>query len=115
MRFTFPANSSSSDGSTYFLSPQMSRLRQSVAWPEAKRSCIRSRSAADSLTVSTVWKGSAIRGGATLFPLSSYLPSQINSVMSALLVWTGGTAGLVLRAIVPKARFHALAPVVGRP
>ena len=27
MRLTWPANSASSDGSTYFLSPQMSRLR----------------------------------------------------------------------------------------
>src|ERR1041385_4571346 len=81
MRSTLPANSSRSDGNTYFLSPQMRRLRQSVGRPLAKRSWFRSRSAADSLTVSTVWKGRAILGGATLRPLSSYLPSQMSSVM----------------------------------
>lgn len=37
--------------------------------------------AALSFTVSTVWKDSAIRGGATLRPSLSYLPSQISSVM----------------------------------
>src|SRR5438093_4229203 len=100
MRFTFPANSSSSDGSTYFLSPQISRFRQSVGRPLAKRSCMRSRSAADSLTVSTVWKGRAILGGATLRPLSSYLPSQISSVIRSDLA--GEFAIRPLRALRPE-------------
>src|SRR5438094_1173484 len=56
-RSTFPANSSSNDGNRYFLSPQINWFRQWVGRPLAKRSWLRSRSAADSLTVSTVWKG----------------------------------------------------------
>src|SRR6266540_89133 len=79
MRFTLPANSGNRLGRTYFLSPQMRRLRHSVGLPRAKRSRVRSRSRALSLTVSTVWKGSAILTGPTRFP-SRYLPSQMSSV-----------------------------------
>jgi hypothetical protein len=53
-RSTAPANSGRSDGRTYFLSPQMSRLRQSACRSLPKKSRERCLSWADSLTVSTV-------------------------------------------------------------
>ena len=45
----------------------------------AKR--LRSRSCADSFTVSTVWNGSATLTGPTRFPLASYFPSQTSSAI----------------------------------
>ena len=48
------ANLVSSDGRTYFLSPQMSRLRHSVSRPDENNSRVRFRSAALSFTVSMV-------------------------------------------------------------
>src|ERR1041385_904244 len=83
MRFTLPANSASSEGNTYFLSPQIRRFRHSFAWyapGDSNSDSARCRSCADSLTVSTVWNGNATRSGATRLPSASYFPSQINSV-----------------------------------
>src|ERR1035437_6161678 len=74
-----PANSARRAGKTYFLSPQIRRLRHSDGPSRAKRSIVRWRSCADSLTVSTVWNGRDTRNGATLLPSGSYLPSQISS------------------------------------
>src|SRR5438552_18561743 len=84
MRFTLPANSPSNDGRTYFLSPQMSRLRHSLPYPppgDSNSDNAFCRSCADSLTVSTVWNGNSTRKGATRLPSASYFPSQISSVL----------------------------------
>src|SRR4051812_12713755 len=82
MRLTLPPNSSSSDGRTYFLSPQIRRLRQgraSAIAPYRVR-----RSGVDSLIVSTVWNGSRTFRGTTRLPLASYLPSQRSSVVRGI-------------------------------
>ena len=89
MRFIFPANSGNKLGSTYFLSPQIRRLRQSPAscfWLNKllNRFCL---SAALSLTVSIVWKGSAIRAREPLFyRLCIFLPNRVLSCLLYVLI-----------------------------
>ena len=58
-----PASSGSSDGSTYFLSPQIRRLRHSLSRPALNKSSIICRCWALSFTVSTVWNGVYVRAG----------------------------------------------------
>src|SRR5947208_1314766 len=82
MRLTLPANSSSSAGRTYFLSPQIRRLRQ--GWSSGCALNSVRRCGVASLTVSTVWNGSFTRNGNTRLPLASYFPSQRSSVVIAI-------------------------------
>lgn len=68
-------------------SPELAALTKGRS--AAKKSRVRCRSCADSLTVSTVWNGRTVRRGATFRPASSYLPSQISSGITGILRHAG--------------------------